>query len=394
MFRSGYKILVVDDDPKVLQATTDLLSPFVSVLTAEGPMAALAMLEEDAAFAVIVSAYHMPGMNGVQFLKAAEEYAPSSARIMLTADQAPDTIKHALNDGHIFMFLSKPCPANEVLTAVRAGVGHHKRLIKDRILLEKTLAGSVKMLIDMLSLFHPEAFRKSAMVREQALKLAHVLRLERTWELEMSVMLSPLGEALLPKDILARYRAARSLTQDQRALLAEAPEQTRNLLKNIPRLSRIAEILYLSGKGYDGSGFPENDVKGKDLPLISRILRILTDLWYASPETGPDAAAFEALWMNKAHYDVALLQAAQDCLLEGEAGELGGRILSCHLRALQPGDVLIDDILTEGTQELVLSRGHQLSATTITRLLHYERLSGLRQPVRVRRIEPDNLKMV
>ena len=246
----------------------------------------------------------------------------------------------------------------------------------------------MKLLIDMLALFHTDAFRKTTVMRQQALKVAKALGLKKIWELEMAVMFSPLGEALLPREILSRYRSAKTLTDPQRELLARAPEQSRDLLRNIPQFERIAEVLYYSGRGFDGSGFPTDGPTGKDIPLHSRILKILIDLWYASPDTGVDLAAFEALNINRRQYDPALLKVVRACLLETEQS-LTERFqtVACHIRALRPGDILIDDIITDGSHELVLSRGHQLTETTIKRLSQFDRLTGLRQPIRVKRQE-------
>ena len=55
----------------------------------------------------------------------------------------------------------------------------------------------------------------------------------------MAVMLSPLGEAMLPKEILSRYRAARNLSDEERSILAKAPEQTRDLLQKTSRSSSV-----------------------------------------------------------------------------------------------------------------------------------------------------------
>ena len=188
------------------------------------------------------------------------------------------------------MLLTKPCSSSELMSAVESAIGHNERQVHDRMMLERTLAGSVKLLIDMLSLFHAEAFKRTHVIRQQALVLARKMGIKRTWELEMACMFSPLGEALLPKEILSRYRAAKSLTEQQREILASAPGQTRDLLNNIPQLERVAEAIYYSGRGFDGSGFPENGPTGKDIPLTARFLKLLTDLWYASPENGVDVA--------------------------------------------------------------------------------------------------------
>ena len=96
--------------------------------------------------------------------------------------------------------------------------------------------------------------------------------------------------------------------------------------------------------------------------------------------------AFEALSINHKQYDPELLAIARDCLLtkEEESTE-EEKITLCYIRALRPGDVLVDDVLTEGSLELVLSRGHELTRTTIRRLDHYNHVAGIRQPIRVHR---------
>ncbi|MDN3718130.1 hypothetical protein QW131_00095 [Roseibium salinum] len=62
---------------------------------------------------------------------------------------------------------------------MEAALNHHRQQAKDRALLERTVAGSVKLLIDMMVLFHPEAFRRTGTVRKQALKLARRLGMKK-----------------------------------------------------------------------------------------------------------------------------------------------------------------------------------------------------------------------
>ncbi|MEH0073537.1 HD domain-containing phosphohydrolase [Pannonibacter sp. Pt2] len=381
-------ILVVDADVKVLTAFQQLLGSKFQIATARSGVEATAWIERNPSVAVVISSLNLPDVNGIEFLRSVTELAPVAARIMLTADRSLEVARRAVNEANVLMHLLKPCPADEIENAIRSGLAYHNRVLKEKNLLEKTLSGSVKLLIDMLALFHTDAFRKTTVMRQQALKVAKALGLKKIWELEMAVMFSPLGEALLPREILSRYRSAKTLTDPQRELLARAPEQSRDLLRNIPQFERIAEVLYYSGRGFDGSGFPTDGPTGKDIPLHSRILKILIDLWYASPDTGVDLAAFEALNINRRQYDPALLKVVRACLLETEQS-LTERFQSvaCYIRALRPGDVLIDDIITDGSHELVLSRGHQLTETTIKRLSQFDRLTGLRQPIRVQRQE-------
>ncbi|MBD8892228.1 HD domain-containing phosphohydrolase [Roseibium litorale] len=387
MVKSLNQILVVDADAKVLSAFERVFAEQYRVVTFDAPEAALAWLKENPGVAVVVSAINLPGMGGISFLCSCEMMAPLAARILLTAEKSLDVVKQAVNSGHVFMMLTKPCSQAELTAAVQSGMAQHRRSLLERSVLERTLSGSVKLLIEMLSLFHSEAFRRTAVMRPQAMRIAQRMGLKKTWELDMAVMFSPLGEALLPKEILARYRSAKPLTDQQREILARAPAQTRDLLKNIPQLDRVAECLYLSNRGFDGSGFPVDGPVGTDIPVTSRILKVLTDLWFASPETGVDAAAFEALAINRRQYDPEILKIAREELLD-QSGETRDRAITlCYIRALRPGDVLVDDVLSEGSHELVLSRGHQLTGTTIRRLDHYNHVSGIRQPIRVHREE-------
>ncbi|PVB59447.1 HD domain-containing phosphohydrolase [Labrenzia sp. 011] len=378
-------IVVADPDPGVQAGFKRLFGEHLKVVCFAETEEALLFLKQNTGVAVIFSCYNLPGRGGTEFLRACETLVPQAARVMLTRETSAEAIKKALNEGHVFLFLQKPCKQAELITAVETALGHHQHMAKDRALLERTLAGSIKLLIDMMALFHPEAFRRTATVRKQALKLARGLGMKKTWELEMAVMLSPLGEALLPKQILTRYRAARSLTEQERDILDKAPVQTRELLANIPQLEKVSDYLFLSARGYDGSGFPKDGPKGKDIPLVARILKLLTDLWYASPESGPDAAAFDAMAINRRKYDPKLLELAARVLMDDVPDEKKKFVTQCHIRSLRPGDILIDDALTEGNRELVLSRGHLLTPTTIRRLEHFHQTTGVREPIRVER---------
>ncbi len=378
-------IVVADPDIAVRTAFQRLFGDHHQVTCFAQSEDALAFLKKNHNASVVFSCFNLPGRGGTAFLSASEMIAPLAARVMLTHEGSAEAIRKTLNEGHAFMYLQKPCRQEDLANALETALSHHRQLAKDRAMLERTLAGSVKLLIDMLGLFHPEAFRRTATVRKQALKLARRIGIRKTWDLEMAVMLSPLGEALLPKQILARYRAARSLTEQERDVLDRSPVQTRDLLQNIPQLEKVSEKLYLSARGFDGSGFPKDGPTGTDIPQISRILKLLTDLWYASPESGPDAAAFEALVINRKKYDPELLEIAREVLLDDLTEDRKGQISECHIRSLRPGDILIDDVLTENSHELVLSRDHTLTPTTIRRLEHFHHTTGVRQPIRVER---------
>ena len=76
---------------------------------------------KDGPFSVIVTDFKMPDMNGTQLLARAGEEAPDMIRIMLTGQADLNTAIDAVNRGHIFRFLTKPCEPDVLRGCLEAG---------------------------------------------------------------------------------------------------------------------------------------------------------------------------------------------------------------------------------------------------------------------------------
>src|SRR5467141_3678823 len=116
------KILCVDDDPNILAAIQRNLRKQFSIDTAVGPQPGLAALAQQGSYAVVVADMQMPGMNGVEFLKKVQEQSPDTVRIMLTGNADQKTAMDAVNFGHVFRFLTKPCSPEELALTLTAGL--------------------------------------------------------------------------------------------------------------------------------------------------------------------------------------------------------------------------------------------------------------------------------
>jgi class 3 adenylate cyclase len=114
-------VLIVDDEPRVLDSLEALLAMDYQVLRADEPKRALATLAE-AEVAVIVSDQRMPGMTGVEFLAQSRAVAPETVRILLTAFTDADALMASINAANIYHFLLKPWDPNELVHTVRRGV--------------------------------------------------------------------------------------------------------------------------------------------------------------------------------------------------------------------------------------------------------------------------------
>ena len=78
------QILFVDDEPKILQALARQLNSRFDVRTAQSPEEGLQTVGQNGPFAVVVSDFRMPGMNGIQFLAEVKKASPDTVRVMLT----------------------------------------------------------------------------------------------------------------------------------------------------------------------------------------------------------------------------------------------------------------------------------------------------------------------
>ena len=76
---------------------------------------------------VIVSDMRMPGMDGAAFLAAARALAPTSVRILLTAQTDVESAARAVNAGGIYKLLTKPCPYDSHGRGTPAGRGAARR---------------------------------------------------------------------------------------------------------------------------------------------------------------------------------------------------------------------------------------------------------------------------
>lgn len=120
-------ILLVDDDPNVLSGYRRQLGRRYRLLTAAGGEEALALLDgESAAVAVVVADMRMPKMNGVQLLAEVEKRRPEAVRMMLTGNVDQETAVEAVNRGHVFRFINKPAPVEQVIEALETALTRYR----------------------------------------------------------------------------------------------------------------------------------------------------------------------------------------------------------------------------------------------------------------------------
>ena len=112
------KVLLVDDEKRLLDGMRRCLSPKLNIVTATGGAEALELLQAQSDIAVIVADMKMPGMDGIELLKAVRDAYPSVRRLMLTGNSDQETAIAAINEGQVMRFLRKPCDNETLLRAI------------------------------------------------------------------------------------------------------------------------------------------------------------------------------------------------------------------------------------------------------------------------------------
>ena len=240
---SSERILIVDDEEKLLKGIERHQGDDFDIVTALGPHRALELLEEEGPFAVVVSDMRMPEMNGIELLSRIEKTHPNTVRMMLTGFAELSTTIEAINRGHIFRFLTKPCDQDDFAAALRSGLHQHALIEAEKELLEGTLRGSVNVLSEVLSLVSPLAFGQAARIRATVDGLLKRIDVPNHWQLEVASMLVPLGSVTVPDETLQLDLAGEPLSAAQRQQIAESPRLSARLISEIPRLERVSELI-------------------------------------------------------------------------------------------------------------------------------------------------------
>jgi two-component system response regulator HupR/HoxA len=117
-------ILIVDDEPAILESLELTLGSDYRVFTASSGEQGLAVLEREK-IALIITDQVLPSMSGVEFLERAIELAPDAVRMMLTGYADIGSLTRAVNDGRIYRYIAKPWEPDEVRLNVKRALEAH-----------------------------------------------------------------------------------------------------------------------------------------------------------------------------------------------------------------------------------------------------------------------------
>ncbi len=369
------RILFVDDEPNLLAAVQRQTRRHFEIEIAVGGEEGLEKFRREGPFGVVVSDLRMPGMNGIEFLGKIREMSPPTVRLMLTGFADLEAAMDAVNESNIFRFLTKPCPPTRMLKALGDALEQFDLVMAEKELLEKTLSGSVKVLVEVLSMVNPNAFSRASRIKKYVSQIAEVLGLENRWRFEVAALLSHLGWVTLSQETLDKIIAGRPLTAEEKRLYEKHPRVAASLLQRIPRLEEVAAMV---AKQNDPLGEAEK-TRSDPVLLGSQLIRLASALDQKIAKEKDPRDALEELRKEGEGFPSFLLEAA------GKIEAKGGFKTTTRLVGLKDlrASMVLDENVYAQNGILLAPKGQEVNVAVIERLRGFAGGVGIKEPFRV-----------
>ncbi len=372
------KILIVDDDVNMLAAYKRKLSFSYQIEVAQNGVLGLQVLERKGPFPVVISDFRMPKMDGLAFLSKTKTICPDTVRIMLTGHADLNTAIAAVNDGHVFKLLIKPCAPDTLKHSIEQAIRQFDLVQSERILLEETLKGSIHVLSDLLSLTNPIAFKQASRLKRYVQHMAVVTGLDDIWQFEVAALLSNIGCIALHPEILVNIYAGNLVSEEEKAMYARHPEVGQKLLEKIPRLELVARMIGKQNEKFRDIGSSYKSENEKRVAMGAQLICVARDFDQLIAEGEEKENALEHMKKNQGRYNPELVQALHSFDLE--IGDFITRTI--EIDELEIDMIIADDIRSKNGL-LLVNKGQHVTLPIIERLKSFHRGVGLDNPIRI-----------
>ena len=287
------RILVVDDDDSVLEIISSMLTNAgYDCRTVTSGQKAIAALQADGSYALLLCDLAMEDMDGFAVLQRAKRIQAHMPIVMVTAVHDISVALEAIRGG-AYDYLLKPFEREQLIATVRralenrrltlenisyrnnlealvlARTGLLERAMKD---LERSYSLTLEALGDALDLKDAETEGHSKRVTAFTMAIARAMELpqDRRDIIARGAFLHDIGKMAIPDAIL---RKPGRLTPEEQMTMREHAFLGYQMLRKIPFLQEAANIVYSHQERYDGSGYPRG-LKGDQIPLGARIFAV------------------------------------------------------------------------------------------------------------------------
>jgi response regulator RpfG family c-di-GMP phosphodiesterase len=284
-------VLVVDDEPEIINVLCDLLSEHYECSSAGSAEEALALLLKQS-FHLVISDITMKGMSGLEMVPHVLEVSPQTVVVLVSGAQTIESAIEALRVG-AFDYIMKPFDLRQVEAVVKRALEHYdlrdaKRRYENQLeeLVEQRTAElddaldslgdayrtTLKALAAALETRDHETHGHSQRVVSFSLRLGYELGLdkEQLMSLEFGSLLHDIGKIGVPDAILRKPGA---LDEDEWIKMRQHPLHGQQILRGIEFLEGAARVVAQHHEKWDGSGYPLG-LKGEDIDLNARIFAV------------------------------------------------------------------------------------------------------------------------
>lgn len=281
------RILLVDDDPLIVQALSRILkAEGFEVIAHSDPIAA----SEARGFAVVITDFMMPALNGVELLGILKQNNPSAVRILLTAASDFKVASDAVNRGEVFRLMSKPWTLADLVSCVKQAVAHH-HLVEENARLTRALSEKNEVLTEMNQRLERLVIERTNGLLEGMISALDYRDTETQWHsrrvsmfsrrigeayglsapeldtIEQGALLHDIGKIGVRDAILLKPG---KLTPEEWVEMKLHPEFGHRMLARIPYLHDAAQIVLQHQERFDGKGYPK-ELAGEDIVIGARI---------------------------------------------------------------------------------------------------------------------------
>jgi CheY-like chemotaxis protein len=368
-------VLLVDDESEILEALSLQLRRDHKVLTAESGDDALRLLADSGPVAAVISDLRMPGMDGVELLRRVQLEYPDTTRVLHTAQSDLSAAIAAINDGGVYRYLAKPVRTDELRATVQDAVELYGRSTTERRLLDTTLRASLQALFGVLELASPVAFARAGRIRTLVAELCAAMQLDSLWEIEVAAMASQLGAVTIPPTVLQKLDKGLPVTEDEQVMVDAMPGVAVQLLKGIPMLDDVLDIV----RGLGALRHGEKPARQKS-PLIGTAVDVVrTAIDYETLESrGMEVES--AIVVLECRDNTALDVLAVLRAIKGIRTKVNEKVRGLRVVDLEVGMRVAEDIVA--TNGLVLiGRGMVVTSLLLDRLGNYARMIEIIEPV-------------
>lgn len=287
---SAAKILIVDDDPLIVDVLTVVLKEgkYQNIFSTKDPYQVIPLYNKHR-FDLIILDIQMPGMSGIKILQQLQKVVKSSFLpvVVLTAHGDPKIRKQVLGLG-AKDFITKPFEHWEILLRIQNALHaslYHKQQVSLKDLLEGEIEKRTKEILEtQFEIVHRLAVAGEMRDNETG---AHVQRMSHICSLlsrkrglgsEFSKLMlyasamHDVGKIGIPDSILLK---SKRLSPEERLVMQQHPEIGARIIGNhSAKLIALArEIAFYHHEKWDGSGYPQG-LSGNQIPVSARIAAI------------------------------------------------------------------------------------------------------------------------